>query len=192
MGHGPRTLKRSRRSLGLPPFAVAAVRRRQEFQAGERAAGADWSDQWEAENGADRAKALVSGVGREGFEPPTPCASCTPDRSLPSAAVRAGLGIWGQAFGSVRRRSYCSSQWLGSPPGSPARPAHHAMGFGITFGGGPVAVVHEAGSSLTNSATAAPTNPQPEMVSLGIAAAADGVGDDLRALVAHPASTDLP
>jgi hypothetical protein len=62
MGHGPRTLKRSRRSLGLPPFVVAALRRRQEFQAWERAAaGANRSDQWEAETTLTRADALVRG-----------------------------------------------------------------------------------------------------------------------------------
>jgi hypothetical protein len=64
MGRGPRTLKRSRRSLGLPPFVVAALRRRREFQAWERAAaGADRSDQWEAENGADQGQSPGQGGG---------------------------------------------------------------------------------------------------------------------------------
>jgi len=54
----------------------------------------------------------------------TSCASCTPEWSLPSAAVRSDLRIWGQAFGSIRRRSYYSrSGWAPHlapcPPGAP-------------------------------------------------------------------------
>jgi integrase len=42
--------KRSRRSLGCPPFIVDALRRRQDFQALERAAaGRSWSTQWAPE-----------------------------------------------------------------------------------------------------------------------------------------------
>jgi hypothetical protein len=37
-------------------------------------------------------------VGRKGLEPLTPCASCTPDRPVPSALVRPDLPILGQAF----------------------------------------------------------------------------------------------
>jgi len=75
--------KRSRRSLGLPPFVVAALRRRQEFQAWERAAaGADWSARWEAEQ-----LVFTTTAG-------TPVDPSNLRRYFRRACANAGIGRW--------------------------------------------------------------------------------------------------
>ncbi len=75
--------KRSRRSLGLPPFVVAALRRRQEFQAWERAAvGAHWSAQWEAEQ-----LVFTTTAG-------TPIDASNLRRYFRRACANAGIGRW--------------------------------------------------------------------------------------------------
>jgi integrase len=75
--------KRSRRSLGLPPFVVAALRRRQEFQAWERAAaGAEWSKQWAAEQ-----LVFTTTAG-------TPVDPSNLRRYFRRACANAGIGRW--------------------------------------------------------------------------------------------------
>jgi integrase len=74
---------RSRRSLGLPPFVVAALRRRQEFQAWERAAaGTDWSAQWDAEE-----LVFTTTAG-------TPVDPSNLRRYFRRACANAGIGRW--------------------------------------------------------------------------------------------------
>jgi integrase len=75
--------KRSRRSLGLPPFVVAALRRRQEFLAWERAAaGPDWSAGWEAEQ-----LVFTTTAG-------TPVDPSNLRRYFRRACANAGIGRW--------------------------------------------------------------------------------------------------
>jgi integrase len=74
--------KRSRRSLGCPPFVVEALRRRQEFQAMERAAaGRDWS-QWAAQ---DLVFTTTAG---------TPIDASNLRRYFKRACKNAGIGRW--------------------------------------------------------------------------------------------------
>jgi len=75
--------KRSRRSLGCPPFVVEALRRREEFQALDRAAaGPDWSGQWAAAG-----LVFTTAAG-------TPIDASNLRRYFRRACKNAGIGRW--------------------------------------------------------------------------------------------------
>ncbi len=75
--------KRSRRSLACPPFVVDALRRRQDFQALERAAaGASWSTRWAAEQ-----LVFTTTAG-------TPIDASNLRRYFRRACAKAGIGRW--------------------------------------------------------------------------------------------------